>query len=567
MRSLRDWAMFYASKGFRVFPCATDKTPLVSGGCLAATADTEIVRRWWAMYPEANIGLATGDGLAVVDIDQEDTPEGVEIPATLTVKTGRGHHYYYSTPQSVKGGTHIKMPHVDLRGEGGYVIVPGSIHANGHVYTWEEIDDLPNFESMVQAPDWVLSRTHGGRRVDNFAVTEDDEREHAWRPAREGERDARAVSFAARLVKGGLIIQRDLANSILSWNEQNEPPMGTLVGDPEPKEWANAKAKQALLLAAGNGGRKIVPTSVGTLRTMNVERSWIVEGGVLTEHSKTIIYGETGTGKTFLGLQLAHAIASGTPFLDKFNVPIAKRVLYLSGENAIDDLKVRVLNFDKEFHYSDEVMLYDTFDLDLAQAENMNVLRECVKEYNIDVVIIDPLYVFARVDEAKLLDVIGIEIALNRLIVDLDVSVVLLHHPTKSSFNTKGQSYDRGINELRGAGWAMWAECVIKMSGTAEDDRTLVFQKVRSGVTGKVVPLKWSENQVFSAKVNRKGNDFILDFIKTQSEDDVVYMRDIRQAIDANEIEGCQNLGRQLEALAKAGKIKYTSPRSKISLK
>lgn len=564
METLKEWAIFYASKGWRVFPCGQDKKPLVQGGCLSATADYEIVRRWWTVFPDANIGIATGDGLAVVDIDQAETPEGVEIIPTATVKTSRGHHYYYSAHQEVKGGANIHMPHVDLRGEGGYVIAPPSVHESGHVYTWE--GDIPDLTELPVAPDWVLSRTHGGRRVDQHAVTEDEEREHAWRPAREGERDARAVSFAARLVKGGLIIQRDLANSILSWNEQNEPPMGTLVGDPEPKEWANAKAKQALMLAAGNGGRKIEPTSVGKLRTMNVERSWIVEGGVLTEHSKTIIYGETGTGKTFLGLQLAHSIASGTPFLDKFNVPVAKRVLYLSGENAIDDLKVRVLNFDKEFHYSDEVLLYDTFDLDLAQAENMNVLRECVKEYNIDVVIIDPLYVFARVDEAKLLDVIGIEIALNRLIVDLDVSVVLLHHPTKSSFNSRGAQYDRGINELRGAGWAMWAECVIKMSGTADDDRTLVFQKVRSGVTGQVVPLKWSENQVFSANV-LKGDSFILEWIKVSSEDDVVYMRDLRTAIANDKIEGCEDLGRRLERLHKAGKIKWPNNKAKLQLK
>ena len=54
---------------------------------------------------------------------------------------------------------------------------------------------------------------------------------------------------------------------------------------------------------------------------------------------------------------------------------------------------------------------------------------------------------------------------------------------------------------------------------------------------------------------------------RTATEEDVVYMVDKRNAIDANEIEGCQNLGRQLEALAKQGKIKYTNPRSKITIK
>lgn len=553
---MRDAAISYAARGWPVLPCNTEKKPLILHGLLNASLDPELIKRWWLIWPDANIGIRTGDGLAVVDIDQEDTPEGCDLPPTLTVKTGRGHHYYYSTPQKIQGGAHINMPHVDLRGEGGYVIAPPSVHANGHVYTWLSDSD------MVLAPDWVLSRNFSRGRVDTHQVTDQEEDDWSWRPAAKGERDQRAISFAARQVKTGQTNQRELANVILAWNRTNEPPMGTLVDDPEAKEWAMAKAFQALQLVAGNGGERLVPTSVSKLRTMNVERSWIVEGGVLTEHSKTIIYGETGTGKTFLGMQLAHAISSGTPFLGKFNVPVPKKVLYLSGENAIDDLKVRILNFDKEFHYSDDVLLHHTFDLDLSQAENMNVLRACIKEYDIDVVIIDPLYVFARVDEAKLLDVIGVEIAINRMIVDLNVSVVLIHHPTKGSFNMRGDSFDRGINELRGAGWAMWAEAVIKMSGVEDKQRTLVFQKVRSAKSGEIFQLEWSENQVFTVDDELTGDDWILAYIEEQN---ATTMAEIRRA--SKDIEGCTTISRNLQRLRKQKKIKWNlKPAGPIAL-
>ena len=256
LETIKDWAMYYASIGWPVFPCKDDKAPYVQGGCLAATTDPELIKRWWIIYPDANIGVATGNGLAVVDIDQEETPEGCVLPSTLTSKTNRGHHYWYTAPQPVKGGAHIGMPHVDLRGEGGYVIAPPSVHESGHVYAWCQ-PDPPDPAEMVQAPDWVLSRVHGAKRTDAYKVSDDEEDDFAWRPAKEGERDQRAVALAARQVKTGATNQRELANIILSWNERNEPPMGTLVGDKPAKDWAMEKAFQALQLAAGNGGRKI----------------------------------------------------------------------------------------------------------------------------------------------------------------------------------------------------------------------------------------------------------------------------------------------------------------------
>lgn len=120
-------ALEYAAAGFRVFPLADGgKTPRTQHGFKEATTDPEQVRRWWTVYPKANIGLATGETasgafLTVVDTDlkPEKGVNGFEtlfewqkehgtLPATLTAKTGGGgYHLYFFTEKPCKSGANI----------------------------------------------------------------------------------------------------------------------------------------------------------------------------------------------------------------------------------------------------------------------------------------------------------------------------------------------------------------------------------------------------------------------------------------------------------------------------
>lgn len=91
-------------------------------------------------YPFANFGIVTGNGLVVVDVDKKSG--GFEslnkikdiIEPTLTVKTGGGgYHFYYKTNEIVKNRTKV-LPGIDVRGDGGYVVAPGSKHKSGNYY-------------------------------------------------------------------------------------------------------------------------------------------------------------------------------------------------------------------------------------------------------------------------------------------------------------------------------------------------------------------------------------------------------------------------------------------------
>lgn len=133
MPSLLASALWYASVGLHVFPLQPGrKMPFTgSSGCKDATTDTATIRRWWAAAPSANIGIATGHLVDVIDIDGapgirswldlEAPPE--VIGSVRTPRPGGSHHYVPATGRGNRAGI---FPGIDYRGMGGYVLAPPS---------------------------------------------------------------------------------------------------------------------------------------------------------------------------------------------------------------------------------------------------------------------------------------------------------------------------------------------------------------------------------------------------------------------------------------------------------
>lgn len=138
------------------------KHPRTKAGFKDATCEEAQIRRWWARWNDANIGLATGSGLTVIDIDgpagaaefKALVAEHGAIPETLTAATGRGLHLVFRTREgpevrsSARGNVHV-------RGEGGYIIVAPSQHISGKTYTW-----IRRHETAL-LPDWLRQWSQG----------------------------------------------------------------------------------------------------------------------------------------------------------------------------------------------------------------------------------------------------------------------------------------------------------------------------------------------------------------------------------------------------------------------
>ena len=113
-KSMKEWALYYASLGLAVFPVKPHgKAPLTEHGCKDASREEAQIERWWARWPSAGIGIATGEasgGLLVIDLDV-DEDKGIDgreslrrwemvhgpLPGNTWLSiTGRGgYHYFY----------------------------------------------------------------------------------------------------------------------------------------------------------------------------------------------------------------------------------------------------------------------------------------------------------------------------------------------------------------------------------------------------------------------------------------------------------------------------------------
>jgi putative DNA primase/helicase len=144
-------ALSYADRGLPVFPCHGDtKRPLTKNGFKDASTDPRTIGAWWSKWPTAMIGMPTGEasGVWVLDVDDVALFERecrIDLKETRRSGTGDGYHRYYgwdpSTPVrnaqvTRKGWPFPELPGCDVRGEGGYVILPPSRHPSGRLYHW-----------------------------------------------------------------------------------------------------------------------------------------------------------------------------------------------------------------------------------------------------------------------------------------------------------------------------------------------------------------------------------------------------------------------------------------------
>lgn len=144
--TLHGAAAVYAVAGLPVFPCAPgEKRPLTEHGFHDATTDLRQVERWWRRTPEANIGIATGTGVDVLDIDVHAL--GTGFPVLRSLRQAGLVDGWAQAVRSPSGGLHLYYPsgqgrelrswsrgqaHLDFRGRGGYIIAPPSTVLTEH---------------------------------------------------------------------------------------------------------------------------------------------------------------------------------------------------------------------------------------------------------------------------------------------------------------------------------------------------------------------------------------------------------------------------------------------------
>ena len=295
-------ALALATIGWHVFPvyerlasgkCACGKQdctrsakhPRTIDGFKSATIDREKIENWWRRWPSANIGVATGavSNIFVLDIDPKSDGTASlaalisahgEIPSTVEAITGGdGRHFFFQHPGANVQTKSMLRPGVDVRGDGGYVVVAPSTHISGGTYQWVTGKDPVTLTASI-SPKWILdlvtekpkSRISTAQSMNAFP---------------EGTRNSSLISVAGSLRAKGLGSSAIL-NTLLAVNENScDPPLSRnevesivqsaarypLAAD-RPLSWSEMKCLPDISLAAPLLRAEMIPKPF---------RKWIID--------------------------------------------------------------------------------------------------------------------------------------------------------------------------------------------------------------------------------------------------------------------------------------------------
>lgn len=224
--SMLEIALDYARSHVPVVP-TIHKATVVAGGLHAATIDEEQIRQWWTKFPTAEIAAPTGEktGWIVVDVDAEDG--GLQTLAqwearhgpilTRTALTAHGgKHLYFTRPCfAVRNSAKSLGTGVDVRGDGGYTVLPGSMLPDGGRYVWQDPD-----AGIADIPEWLATK------LQNISRPKSPRSGAARGPITQGSRNPDLTSYLGRYVRLG--IDRDaLLIQALKRNAEYVPPLET----------------------------------------------------------------------------------------------------------------------------------------------------------------------------------------------------------------------------------------------------------------------------------------------------------------------------------------------------
>jgi hypothetical protein len=242
----RSWllsaALDLGALGYRVLPCR-GKRPFLKAWPSLATTDPDTIRQWWEAHPRANVGLALGRGLVALDVDVPDGETSLaqlvtelgELPAntveSLTPRGGR--HLLFRVPPDtiIKNAVGVR-PHLDVRADGGQIVVAPSVHPEkGTRYQWRDghgpherepaelpapwLDFLARSGRPEKAPsEWAGPPSHPGsnsrqRGYGARALADESEAVARTPPGRRNDRLNRAAFAVGQLVTGGELEEPD----------------------------------------------------------------------------------------------------------------------------------------------------------------------------------------------------------------------------------------------------------------------------------------------------------------------------------------------------------------------
>ena len=343
-------ALAYAARGWYVLPIKPgEKVPLTKHGVKDATTDPDIIRIWYKQWPNANIAIDVGRSrMMVYDMDPgssikelNEALDGTLPKTALKSKTPRGgdHFFYQLQEKDVVPSSASKIaPHIDVRSDNGYVLLPPSFTEDG-AYTWVSEGEAPDRtdemvrtsytgrEKSVDHDKWIIDQDIPENIKLAILWLEDRDR---CKLAIEGEGgDDMTYKTAAMMKSYGMSEAKSLELMWEHWNADCIPPWdydeleikvhnGHKHNTSQPGNmtpiYKKAKAKE--LFKPVHNIEKSEWTAGGyrwtdrTGRKLMEPPTWLLENFIPVQ-SYVMMYGAYGTFKSFIALDIAKSVSTG----------------------------------------------------------------------------------------------------------------------------------------------------------------------------------------------------------------------------------------------------------------
>lgn len=456
--SLTEQALEYASFGWSVLPVKPeDKRPYMSNWLTYQhqRANKQMLENWFNNLNNAGIGAITGkiSNIIVLDVESYCKIPIEELlrryPTQLVARTGSGgYHLYFTYPNNVsKVGNRVGIfEGADLRADGGFIVLPPTIHPNGNRYEWVKRGipgvfpkALLDIEAKPTASNegWITEALHG---------------------VSEGGRNDTCARLAGYFFKKGM--NADVVETLLlEWNEKNDPPL--------PVKEVRTTLKS---IERSHSGAETQFTSVEFENDQTEEEqkestfdvmkmcdyvkgyggdgvSWLVQDW-LPDKSITFLISPPESYKTWILLDLAVSVATGNPFLGSFAVNQTGPTMIIQQEDSHSGLTDRLaLIVEQKLKMTadlegDEWQVPSMPDIPIyvhpsrmLRFDNKKVIEELEKQIEIlkpKVILIDPLYSTTASTDNYMSDLANQMMVLKTWRDKYGCSFVIAHHSKKN---------------------------------------------------------------------------------------------------------------------------------------
>ena len=356
MSTVQELAKEYVDSGWSVLPVRPEEKRPYMTNWLQYTktrAPKAMVEGWFTNLSGAGVGVVTGRISNMVVLDVESTcPYPIEdllkrYPTQMIAKSGGGgwHLFYqYPTSQSRVSNRVRIFDGADLRADGGFIVLPPTMHPSGNQYQWVKRGPLGAFplallelqsQPKVQGEGWITE---------------------ALRGVSEGGRNDTCARLAGYFFKKGM--NADIVEALLmDWNERNEPPLPAHEVRTTIKsiERSHATGTSQFTQVQFTDDRSNVQeeerkkeSSFGVMRMTDYVKgyggegvSWLVEDW-LPDKSITFLVSPPESYKTWLLLDLAVSVSAGVPFLGRFQVNNPGPTMIIQQEDSHSGLTDRL---------------------------------------------------------------------------------------------------------------------------------------------------------------------------------------------------------------------------------